>query len=140
MNRKNNAAALMGAVAGRAGLNVPLVTLGAAPAPATPTPEPTPRTELKEIGRVRARTPYCAGVSAAFRCQRACAQASQGRDDRREIDFTMGDVTKTFDELGGDLRRVDDRKKLAAYADQLMASCDSPAQAEINKSCVNRLR
>jgi hypothetical protein len=120
----------MGAAAAFIGLNLPLVTIGAAPAPATPTPEPTPRTELKEIGRVRARTPYCVAFQQHFD---ASVHALKDQDATiGAVDFTMGDVTKTFNELGGDLRRVDDRKKLAAYADQLMAAIP-PAQTEINQ-------
>jgi len=102
--------------------------LGAAP-PATPAPEPTAKHELKEIGRVRARTPFCAAFETHFN---AAAHAMIEQDGSiGAIDFTLGDIKSTYNEMGGDLRRSDDRRKLAAYVDQM--NHDIPiAEAELN--------
>jgi hypothetical protein len=104
--------------------------MAAAAAPtAAPSPNATPAKELREIGRVRARTPYCTAFETHFN---ASAHALLDHDQSiGAVDFTLGDVTKTFDQLGGDLRRIDDRRKLAAYADQLMRDI-APAQAQID--------
>jgi len=104
------------------------VSVSAAPV-ATPSPVPTPRAELKEIGRVRARSPYCAAFVHHFN---ASAHALLEHDASIGlVDYTYSDITRTFDEMGGDLKRIDERKKLAAYSDQLLRAIPA-AQAEID--------
>jgi hypothetical protein len=104
------------------------VAVAAGPSP-TPAASATPRQVLREIGHVKARTPYCTAFETHFN---ASARALLEHDVSISlVDYTYGDVTKTFDELGGDLQRSDDRRKLAAYADQLSKQIPE-AQAEVD--------
>jgi hypothetical protein len=84
---------------------------------------------LREIGHVRARSAYCSAFELHFN---GAARSLLAHDASIGlIDHTFDDVTRSFNELAGDVERYDLRLRLAASVQALLR--DIPrAQAEVN--------
>jgi hypothetical protein len=89
-----------------------------APEPAvSPQPSATPREQLKEIGHVKALTPFCKAFVTHFNNS---AQLMTSNDEQISyIDYTFGTIDKRFTELGGELRFYEDRVRLMAWVKAL---------------------
>jgi hypothetical protein len=105
-----------------------LAPIGAASA--APDPTMTPKPPLKEIGRVRALTPYCAAIEKHFNA----IVAPMIENDNRigAVDFTLGNLRAHFDDPARDLKLYDDRVNLSAYAGFVETSIPA-IQKEVNE-------
>lgn len=98
----------------------------AEPLPPAPSPSAAP---LREIGHVRAMSAYCSAFERHFN---GAARALLDHDAAiGKIDLTLTDVTNSFHEFAGDLKRHDERLRLAAWVDQVMRDIPA-AQEEVN--------
>jgi hypothetical protein len=79
----------------------------------SPQPSAAPKELLKEIGHVKAVTPFCKAFVTHFNNS---AQLMTSNDEQISyIDFTFGNIDKRFTELGGELRFYEDRVRLMAW-------------------------
>ncbi|MBC5810559.1 MAG: hypothetical protein GIW95_06870 [Candidatus Eremiobacteraeota bacterium] len=96
---------------------------------ATPQATSTPKAALREIGRIRAQTPFCRAFTDHFN---ASARTMLGNDDEISyVDFTFGSIENHFKARAGELLFYDDRVKLIAYVKALQTALPG-LQAEIN--------